>query len=618
MIGFNVMNKKYVEAIKVISQEIWGEPKLKNDDEWRFGNKLSKAIDIKNATYFDFEENEGGGLIDLITKAKNLSGIDLSNYLLKEFDIGEKLEDKKSFIAKRPEQPKKIVAEYNYKNELGEIRYQVLRFEPKDFRQRHFKDNQWHWGLNGIEPLPYNLPQILEQKDKTIFIVEGEKDADRLMSLGFLATTNSGGSKNWNESLNKWFENRRVILIPDNDSVGYLHIDKVAKALLRASLSVHILKLHEKVAEKGDISDFLDNGGDIEELILSAKPYEESNIDVFPTMNINDILTLKNQTFLIENLIPENGLAVIYGQPASYKTFCALDMCLSISSEIDWQSFNTNPGKTMYVASEGVGGLKKRIKAWLVKNRPDEQPNFHLLAQTVNFLDQDELNKLIQTINKVGKDFKLVVIDTVARALSNAGSDENSASDMGHFISACDYIRENINCAVLLVHHSGKSESAGLRGSSALLGGVDTSIFCKFSKPNVHLEVQKQKDAESLEDIILEVESRALIGQNSVTLQRVIDHETVHTPYVPKLGANQKLIYDTIVNAMSSDIVKEGWINADAGEKKYISMSSVEFLVLGKLTDKSTSQKNQILKRSILGLQNKEIIGVWNEKVWLC
>ena len=136
---------------------------------------------------------------------------------------------------------------------------------------------------------------------------------------------------------------------------------------------------------------------------------------------------------------------------------------------------------------------------------------------------------------------------------------------MGHFISACDYIRENINCAVLLVHHSGKSESAGLRGSSALLGGVDTSIFCKFSKPNVHLEVQKQKDAESLEDIILEVESRALIGQNSVTLQRVIDHETVHTPYVPKLGANQKLIYDTIVNAMSSDIVKEGWINADAG-----------------------------------------------------
>ena len=60
------MDKKYTEAIKIISQECWGEPTLKNEEEWRFGKRLSKAIDLKNATYFDFEENEGGGLIDLI------------------------------------------------------------------------------------------------------------------------------------------------------------------------------------------------------------------------------------------------------------------------------------------------------------------------------------------------------------------------------------------------------------------------------------------------------------------------------------------------------------------------------------------------------------------------
>ena len=59
------MDKKYIEAIKFVSQEFWGEPTLKNDDEWRFGNKLSKAVNLKDATYFDFEENEGGGLIDL-------------------------------------------------------------------------------------------------------------------------------------------------------------------------------------------------------------------------------------------------------------------------------------------------------------------------------------------------------------------------------------------------------------------------------------------------------------------------------------------------------------------------------------------------------------------------
>ena len=95
------------------------------------------------------------------------------------------------------------------------------------------------------------------------------------------------------------------------------------------------------------------------------------------------------------------------------------------------------------------------------------------------------------------------------------------------------------------------------------------------------------------------------------------DTNTIHTPFIPKLGANQKLVYDTIVNVMDSDVAKEDWINADVGEKKYITLSHIEFSVLPQLTDKSNSQKNQILKRSILGLQNKDIIGVWNEKIWL-
>ena len=167
------MDKKYIEAIKSLGQEFWGEPTLKNDNEWRFGKRLSKAIDLENATYFDFEENEGGGLIDLIIKNKGLSGKELSNYLYNEFDIGDKITEKHTIKTKE----RKVVAEYNYRNELNEVRYQVVRYQPKDFRQRHFKDNQWHWGLKDIEPLPYNLPQILEQKDKTIFIVEGEKDA---------------------------------------------------------------------------------------------------------------------------------------------------------------------------------------------------------------------------------------------------------------------------------------------------------------------------------------------------------------------------------------------------------------------------------------------------------
>ena len=612
------MDKRYIEAIKVVASEVFGEIKITTDSELRFGTKYSKAVNLTNATWFDFEANEGGGLIDLIQKHKSLSGRELSDYLYNEFGIGERNIDTKA--AKPPPQGSKIVNEYNYINEHGEVTYQVLRFEPKTFKQRHFKDGKTVWGLKDIEPLPYNLPKILEDKDKTIFIVEGEKDADRLVSLGFLATTNSGGSKNWKPSLNKYFKDRRVILISDNDSAGYLHTQAISNHLLSEAESLHFLSLEGKVADKGDISDFIDAGGDIEELILNATLVENLSRDVvenvFPTMGINDLMGLKSQTYLIENLIPEGGLSVIYGQPASYKSFAAIDMCLSISSSIDWQGYETGAGKTLFIAAEGVGGLKKRIQAWLAKhNDITKTPDFHVLATTVDFLDPEQLDKLINTIHNIGKDFKLIVIDTIARTLSNSGSDENSASDMGMFLSACDTVREQTKSAILAIHHSGKNEAAGLRGSSALLGGVDTSINCSHSG-TVNLTVQKQKDTEQLEMISLEIEKRQLFADTSVTLQK-LTFETGDKPiYEPSLGANQKLVYDIIKNSLEEN-GKTKWINSDVGEQTFITMSHLEFKSFAQFPDKDLRRKQQKLSRTILSLQNKELVGIWDEKIWL-
>ena len=612
------MDKRYIEAIKVVASEVFGEIKITTDSELRFGTKYSKAVNLTNATWFDFEANEGGGLIDLIQKHKSLSGRELSDYLYNEFGIGERNIDTKA--AKPPPQGSKIVNEYNYVNENGEVTYQVLRFEPKTFKQRHFKDGKTVWGLKDIEPLPYNLPKILEDKDKTIFIVEGEKDADRMMSLGFLATTNSGGSKNWKPSLNKYFKDRRVILISDNDSAGYLHTQAISNHLLREAESLHFLSLEGKVADKGDISDFIDAGGDIEELILNATLVENLSQDVvenvFPTMGINDLMGLKSQTYLIENLIPEGGLSVIYGQPASFKSFVAIDMCLSISSSIDWQGYDTGAGKTLFIAAEGVGGLKKRIQAWLAKNKDiTKTPDFHVLATTVDFLDPEQLDKLINTIHNIGKDFKLIVIDTIARTLSNSGSDENSASDMGMFLSACDTVREQTKSAILAIHHSGKNEASGLRGSSALLGGVDTSINCSHSG-TVNLSVQKQKDTEQLEMISLEIEKRQLFAETSVTLQKV-DFESSNKPtYDPALGANQKLVYDIIKNSLEEN-GEVKWINSDVGEQTFLTLNHISFKCFAQFPDKEDRRKKQKLDRALLGLQNKNVVGVWNEKIWL-
>ena len=101
------MDKRYIEAIKVVASEVFGEIKITTDSELRFGTKYSKAVNLTNATWFDFEANEGGGLIDLIQKHKSLSGRELSDYLYNEFGIGERNIDTKA--AKPPPQGSKIV-----------------------------------------------------------------------------------------------------------------------------------------------------------------------------------------------------------------------------------------------------------------------------------------------------------------------------------------------------------------------------------------------------------------------------------------------------------------------------------------------------------------------------
>ena len=91
-----------------------------------------------------------------------------------------------------------IVAEYDYRDEAGALLFQVVRFDPKDFRQRLPKpEGGWEWKLNGARRVLYRLPQLLaSEKADTVFVVEGEKDCDKLAALGLVTTTNVGALAN--------------------------------------------------------------------------------------------------------------------------------------------------------------------------------------------------------------------------------------------------------------------------------------------------------------------------------------------------------------------------------------------------------------------------------------
>jgi len=166
-----------------------------------------------------------------------------------------------------------IVAAYDYRDEGGLLRYQTVRFDPKDFKQRRpdGKDG-WIWNLKGVRLLLYRLPALLASKTETVFICEGEKDVDALAELGLPVTCNPMGAGKWRNEYATTLQGRRVVVITDNDPPtdergkphfkGQKHAGAVAESLLRHGCEVRILKL----PRCKDASEWLADGGTLEEL----------------------------------------------------------------------------------------------------------------------------------------------------------------------------------------------------------------------------------------------------------------------------------------------------------------------------------------------------------------
>ncbi|MHC4399226.1 MAG: hypothetical protein ACYTG0_06080 [Planctomycetota bacterium] len=169
-----------------------------------------------------------------------------------------------------------IAVTYDYRDEQGALLYQVCRMRPKDFRQRSPKPGGgWTWKVKGIRKVPYRLPEIVQvDATEVIFVVEGEKDADRLVGSGCVATCNVGGALKWRKEYAEHFRGRRVVILPDNDPQGQKHAHQVAKSLHGAAVSVKTIEL-PGLPEKGDASDWFDAGGTVEQLRELAKASPE-------------------------------------------------------------------------------------------------------------------------------------------------------------------------------------------------------------------------------------------------------------------------------------------------------------------------------------------------------
>jgi len=163
-----------------------------------------------------------------------------------------------------------IAATYNYKDEEGNLLYQVVRYKPKGFSQRRPDgNNDWIWNMKGVNSVPYHLPEVI-QSVEPVMIVEGEKDVESLRRMGFTATTSPMGAGKWKPSYNRYLKDKEVILIPDHDQPGYQHCQRIGQSLRGIANKIKWLKL-PGLEEKEDISDWIEKGNTKENLLQLIK-----------------------------------------------------------------------------------------------------------------------------------------------------------------------------------------------------------------------------------------------------------------------------------------------------------------------------------------------------------
>lgn len=198
--------------------------------------------------------------------------------------------------------------------------------------------------------------------------------------------------------------------------------------------------------------------------------------------------------YLVKGLLQQRSYAEIFGAPGAGKTFVALDIAYAVASGEPWMKRRTHGGVVLYLAYEGTGGLVKRAKA-LRQHYGDKDVPLYLDMASYNLREKPGREALGAVIAGLPAKPVLIIIDTFARALM--GGDENSAQDVGNFNDAVVALITNTGACVLIVHHSGKNKSAGARGSSAILGAIDTEIEID----NYAIISTKQRDVELSEPL---------------------------------------------------------------------------------------------------------------------
>jgi DNA polymerase bacteriophage-type len=383
---------------------------------------------------------------------------------------------------------------YIYRDANGEPYMRVTRTTGKNFPTAHWLQDRWVYGWP-TTVLPYRLPELLTAPThEALWICEGEKDTDNVAALGLTATTNPGGAKAWQPELAQWFKGKQLIyILEDNDEAGRTHTAKIVAALHGVVPTIVTVTFPE-LPEKGDVSDWLDAGGNRKLLIARAEEARKRNATQHSYVSVNlSSVTAEAEDWLWQGHLARGKLELLAGTPQIGKSEIQCQYVACVTTARTWPNGQPSgaPRRVIMLTAEDdtartlvprlqAAGANLALIEQLKLIRRNNRNELFLLSEDLGILET-----MIRDFGNVG----LTTIDPITAYMGHGKHfDSHRATDVRSQLMPVKDMAERTNVAFSAVTHPPKNA-----GSDALNHFIGSQAFIAAARIG-HLCIAEMED----------------------------------------------------------------------------------------------------------------------------
>jgi phage/plasmid primase-like uncharacterized protein len=399
----------------------------------------------------------------------------------------------------------------------------------------------------------------------------------------------------------------RLVLVPD--------VGKEAEAeTIAREVAAQFVTMPDGWPTNSDVNDLAQREGfDVLEALLSCPKVPAQR---FRLLNSSDLHALPPLAWCVRGVLPAHGLASVYGPSGSGKSFLVLDAAAAIAGGAEWFGYRVKPAPVVYCALEGEAGFRVRVAAWEQAKGRRLPAGLRLVLQSFKLTDPQDVADMAAAVLTAGAG-AVVILDTLNRAAPEA--DENASADMGRILEAAKALQRLTGGLVLVVHHTGKDATRGLRGHSSLFAALDAAVEVTREGDRREWKVAKAKDGQdgAGHPFRLEVVDLGEDDEGETVTSCVIapdeSPQDVTRSRLPK-GGNQKVVLDAL-----GELLRKSATFGRAGAppvRPCVQLESAVEAIAKRLTCEPKRQKERV-RQALTGLTASGVVTCREGWLWL-